>query len=697
VGGSFDFLDNSLASIRVIPGLRGPLPADLKKDTPIERKVQEYLVRDVLMKAQYRLALSLWKCGGGAWQSAMDIICEAESLPYFHDEDRLHFRELHNQILEDIGSVIEEEDVIRQFLKTKRGWTSHMLTNHKNAGIQGLLRSRFTRKRLEVYPWDNDSIVWTNEAEEIVDGLNEGMAGENVYPCHYTLKVKDDFYKEPILSLTADKSFDASEVVFAERSAMQVILPVSGLIHCNNCGALLDVPQDALDDAATLALNHGQQVLKHAIAQNLKRADRATTSSPSIIENPSNSAMNEISNGLEGITVEMKDEHSPKQYHGVDPHKSPAPPSTTKPSERQEGYQICHGCKKVAVCSLRCMDSAMRHSHHFQLCKTPVHANSYPISPPNVWPIPSPNYTVLLNRLVERTISFAMGGAPPLTQHWIQVLQTNLRGPREWPEDGDLDSDFFFREWNDTEPESIEERYPHRQTLAEIIHSFDEKERKDSKTDDGYSQVNDTGEGQFAPGSKNSSTQDAGSWSRLLHPSTWDTTPDLVECSGSDRKTPNTTPGIEKPLHPMMDWSFENNVRFPLRVLYESFRRDCSKKALHTMLDVTNFDGWMLETIRAKVEANMRIQSLPKLEMKFNDQGKVALRSNFEQPVVESAYGPPLFGSDSDQWMASLHPLCTGIKEAGQGETPNVKVFDQDGALVVSTIKRINVGDVLLR
>lgn len=674
-----------------MPARRDPLPDDLKKNTPMERRIQEYLVRDVLMKAQYRLALSLWKCGAGAWQSAMDIICEAESLAYFHDEDRLHFRALHNQILKEIEAVMAEEDRIRHFLKTEKGWTLPMLVDHRNAGIRGLLQSRFTRIPLELYPWDNDSITWENKPSEAVRELNEGMAGGGVYPCHYILRMEDDIDKPPKLSLTANKSFDASEVVFAERSAMQVVLPADGLSYCNNCGASLNVPEGTIAGATVSATVRGQ-LLRHRLAQNMEPPDRTITSSPSTIENMDNSGMSGGRNRLkEGDIDDTKDELASSELHRPDAHRNPKALLTDNPSGRWEGYQICHGCKKVAFCSSRCMDRAMHNSHHFFLCRTSARASSYSISHPSMWPIPDPKYTLLLNRLVERTIGFAMGTIPPLAQHWVRVLQGNIDSPLGLPKD------LNAGDWDSTTSIPIQELYPHWETIAMATQPCNEKERKDSKQDDELLHVDSTEGGYITFKPKTDSTQDGTAASPpLVGPLSRVGTAAVYEYFDSDGNTPNTTPGTEKFPLEMVDWSFENNVRFPLRVIHEVFHRECPKTALRALLDVTLFDGWMLETIRVKVEANMRIQRLPKLEINFDEEGKVASQFNYEQQVVESAYSPPLFRSDNDNWMASLHPLCSGIRKAGLSETPNVRLFDRDGALVVSATRRIDVGDALL-
>src|SRR4051812_7392629 len=97
------------------------------------QKVQEYLRRDLTIKAYYRLALSLWKCGGGAWQSAMDQICEAKTHISFNGEDEWQFEALHNQILLENEDAMEEEDEIRKYLKVKMGWAHHLLQKHENA------------------------------------------------------------------------------------------------------------------------------------------------------------------------------------------------------------------------------------------------------------------------------------------------------------------------------------------------------------------------------------------------------------------------------------------------------------------------------------------------------------------------------------------------------------------------------------
>ncbi|ORY09319.1 hypothetical protein BCR34DRAFT_589423 [Clohesyomyces aquaticus] len=132
--------------------------------------VAYHMKNDILLGAHYRLALSLWKCGGGAWQSAMDIICRATELRCFHEMDKEALTNLHSQILFGIEGVMTEEVALQTSIAAAKsfnsaeapgltGWAALSPQSQKDSGIRGLLKSTFTTMTREQYPWDRYSPV----------------------------------------------------------------------------------------------------------------------------------------------------------------------------------------------------------------------------------------------------------------------------------------------------------------------------------------------------------------------------------------------------------------------------------------------------------------------------------------------------------------------------------------------------------
>jgi hypothetical protein len=245
--GAMRFLDDTLSLISIEPKERGQLP-----NLPQKQKLEEYLIRDLWMKSLYRLAVALWKCGAGAWQSSHDIICRASELSFFTNDDDDQFRPLHNHVMLEIERVIAEENEAREFLRTERHWTWEAVGKHESAGIKALLRSRFTKIKREIYPWDKSSLTWKADLSKSVDLLNTALT--RIVPGRVIIKDDGTRHRAPLLSLVARSSHKKLDTIFHERPVPRVVAPRRGIlpICCESCGASLDLSKDTLAARAML-------------------------------------------------------------------------------------------------------------------------------------------------------------------------------------------------------------------------------------------------------------------------------------------------------------------------------------------------------------------------------------------------------------------------------------------------------------
>lgn len=297
-----------------------------------------------------------------------------------------------------------------------------------------------------------------------------------------------------------------------------------------------------------------------------------------------------------------------------------------------------------------------------------------------------------------------MGAGPVLTQHWVKVMDGGYSNPRNLPHDEEMGEEGLIWLWDESKSVPLETLYPHRLKLGEIIKTFEEQKRRDSEANDLLSHTicekSEALRNEPLMPSEQTKTYIA-SLQKEHGESTQGiaivTEKDLklfqlLERSSSDDTLPDESAS------PMIDWSYESNVCLPIQLLFDIFGRKSGKQGFLAMLDVQTYDGWMLETLRAKVDAGMRIQQLPKQVVNFDVNDNRIEAREFERKVEKDArYGLPLFGSNDSNWMASLGPLFTALRQAKDGETPNVEVLDMEGALYIRALRRIEPGEVLLR
>jgi hypothetical protein len=288
---------------------------------------------------------------------------------------------------------------------------------------------------------------------------------------------------------------------------------------------------------------------------------------------------------------------------------------------------------------------------------------------PNIWSTSSPIYTTLLDRILQKTICDTLHVDSPLSHEWVKALVGDLATPRRLPIDWDESGEGHAAAWDEANSVSVAELFPEWKTLLGLTAGFEEQreQRKDSKQEEA------------APHSGGSASN---------------TSSDTVEGDVFARAPPQADLLTSAPRR---DWSYDTNVRQPLHLLYTIGRRSSRQAGLQLMLDVTHWDGWVIETLRAKVQAGLDVQEFPKMRMQLNDEGNAISVQNLKRRLENDPYRPPLFGTDHDKWIATLHPLLAKLRKAEGDEKPNVRVVEQNRKRYVIALRDLEDGEQLLQ
>ncbi|KAK7542371.1 uncharacterized protein J3D65DRAFT_655722 [Phyllosticta citribraziliensis] len=208
--------------------------------------------RYVILCGYYRLAYALFKCGGGALQSALNMINLATESHCQTDVQRVWFLPLQNHILEHIQGIFKEED-------------GYMLELHNKGLIElprdrpmmednlmrGLMKSTFTTIPREQYPWDSLSVTTANfdelrpELQEFLEKRNHNVRLDAIRCSDNHPVIKN---KVPRLYLKACRpEGDKSPVAIVDEEGIFVWSRKNGVdVSCEGCGALLQVNDDWL-------------------------------------------------------------------------------------------------------------------------------------------------------------------------------------------------------------------------------------------------------------------------------------------------------------------------------------------------------------------------------------------------------------------------------------------------------------------
>jgi hypothetical protein len=626
--GVFEWLRNDLSKLAIDPKERLKRVPSRGPDKAVNIIGLSLVdsANDIILKGYYRLAFALWKCGGGALRSALDVLGDAQALPCCTYLDLKQFRELENAILLEIEELLKEEEGVKLLQMQNNALTldAKTLELYEQLGFLGLAKTRFTKIKREMYPWDFHSLTDGNEeAFKAIEDMVKEKFGEI---CRAGMV--HDKGKVPKTVLYAQQDIPGSTLLFGELSSFHATShhPSRHGIPCDLCASHLKASGELFLRANKIA--RGLQEAQPGRSKSRSdrspapsedsqrtrsfdittlRSEPASSSSvdPALAEPTASSSATQ-----EGDTdIAMA---SPLNYE--DAAESPSDGSPKRPS----GFQLCPECRQIALCSEDCCDLALS-LYHANCCQMglPEYLRSRVLDV--TWPdVPEPHLQVLLNLLFLRIAAHTMPSTEhPLAEPWMRSLDGGLDAPRD-----------IGRDWNDDDPD-IKPAWKEHNTV-DLDDIFPERM----------------------------------SWDKLTHKAS------------------------EKPeARNLIPWSFDNNVRLPLHCLF-------TLGGTELALDAARYDGWVLETIRAKIASAMRVTRYPRSEKTFNNDGDMIDECIIKQQPLTHEYDGghsdhfvrKIYDDEEINWVASLHPVASLIRVAADGETPNVQLFERHGKITCKTL-----------
>ncbi|KAI4157614.1 MAG: hypothetical protein LQ342_008141 [Letrouitia transgressa] len=130
--------------------------------------------------------------------------------------------------------------------------------------------------------------------------------------------------------------------------------------------------------------------------------------------------------------------------------------------------------------------------------------------------------------------------------------------------------------------------------------------------------------------------------------------------------------------HKTLPWSFTNNIIKPINSIH-SYHRAKGEDYWHFLKYA---DGWMINTMLAKIQHATQVSRGPVYSKSFDGKGK--LRQRFYHGGSKGEQDRSVFKSQStvdDVWVGRLDPLLNMIRVAdpAKGEVPNVAVTVREG------------------
>jgi hypothetical protein len=175
---------------------------------------------EVECKAKYRLALALWKCGGGAMADALNIIDSYLGVCRMDKAWSRDFRELGDMIMVDVAELIHKEDPLKESL-LKSGVLNRGLDGDDvfdMRGIRGLMKAGIAMVKREVYPWNTRG----RRAHKKIDHLNKLLAA-CAPKCRAVIINEEELgtVKVPTFRLYAGQDILPGQQVLEEPSVLQ--------------------------------------------------------------------------------------------------------------------------------------------------------------------------------------------------------------------------------------------------------------------------------------------------------------------------------------------------------------------------------------------------------------------------------------------------------------------------------------------
>lgn len=732
-----------------------PAKSNLKEDIPgqpapmIKMKVVRWnrsLVEDAQMKALYRLAVALWKCGGGAIRTAEIIIRKARE--EIDGDDSKHRRASDYESLDFLERKVWDY-LMHEFDEEKRtaGRNDQMMDG---SGIRGLMRTQFTRIRRELYPWDH----WSLSSANLMDQLAplSALIAEATETCYAHINTRSG--RTPYLTLHALRDLPDSCSVVTETTPFNVTNIESGCsyIYCDHCAAAMEVPEQAIALATRKAHDVYEQYKRdngclgivresHPEALVHEKQDTTRQSSPCevsalTIQTPPSSddaatppLMAWQSQDMPPKTAGPSPERLEYTIDGVTEHR----PESASEDVEMTDYEDAQGSGpssfrtdllKAHGASQRVQDEAAQRTGpinlEMNLIQAPSSINSAntqtalqsatTISGSHV-PRAKESFDTITDKGRDR-VPAAYGSlhqrSPPPTSppqhhssnHGINSvadgsaqsqghadfnmcafcrtavycsIECNASAQGSYhPSCCGKDQEHFTRfmdrpyEWR-SDPgrgrvinesayrfgASVEEGFdgyvptPERRRLLSLmlLRVLAVRSPHPPLSEPWYQMLDACLVEEPTQDGRSSSTSDT--WA-----SRWCDKPRDIGHIFPSKTSDGKDDG-------MIAWSFEDNVSRPLGYLFALGGRD-------DFMDVKKFDGWMLNSLLAKLETNMRVTRYPRQLKTFDNKG-VLSRDDFDGiedwEMTSSDYGEPICAPD-DLWTASLYPLLSLLRPA---------------------------------
>ncbi|KAF2842845.1 hypothetical protein M501DRAFT_985021 [Patellaria atrata CBS 101060] len=593
-----------------LPWLAGDLCSLTIQPDPREGRKKEltHVINDVLLKAHYRIALGLWKCGGGALKSALNVIGSAKDFPWCTEEDMEEFTALENMILNHIDKYLKADDNARRIALQQGELKQDAIDVFDNLGIRGLLRTRATKIPRELYPWDQRSLSKIGLAIEISTTKAEILQDTLGYRA-VDLAQGDQACK---LAFQTVRAVPANILVFSDRNYFAAAAGDTNSF-CDNCGAFLHPERTGIDLASRVAkkvLDSGG--VSSRVRRKIEKI-RAMKAQAGALPVPSDGK----GRNKESITPEW---------------------DTTSDIE-PEGFQVCPTCTKAWFCGKPCYEQAMA-MYHKHICKCGMEERiEFKIGQYEWDGVPSSAeqrvQSVLMLKVLSRSKGSTGEEGHPLDQPWIKQLDGQLNNARY------LDYTDHPRPLPDYDCPPFEAIFPDQFDPTKRSARYRSLAHKTDPVSDAY-----------ISSSTNPQTLSSAS----------------SHATASNRNTPD-----------MQLWSYDKNVLIPIQSLLDVGGPQMA-------LDALRFDGWVLNTLAAKLESAAIVTSHPRFGKLYDEENE-----QFGQLVL----GPDHDGPDT--WVATLNPRAHLVPIAKEGEEVNVKLVERDNMLRCVTVRNIKKGEVLRR
>jgi len=534
----------------------------LNADQVTTEKSQRQSVCMVLeLKAIYRMAYALWRCGRGALSDALGLLSDAKMVYKLTSQEEFCFLALGNEMMLEIEEEITKEEMGSRTTVEGGLFNGQFEDTGKSdlSRIRGLMRRRYTMVKREVYPWNKhepalgDPSVLRALNNDVRDLLH-GCEVRVLYPLEE---------KMPELALFATKAIQPGDLVLTEGSSLQVTTasaPQTANIYCNVCAALIIAPAKFADlttgqnlRSSNLGGHSDGSSPTHKNTSDGDEADVAYFSQKQ--EDNSGIALTQPKSGILGTPPNPP------------PHQQPPAPD----------LQACSDCSKVFFCSSQCKDDAKK-EHHPSLCGKGIEDG--------------------IREAIQKHECLAHHTVNPKAEQIYELLLVRILALAKEKDVHPLDLDEV--QWLNADFYAT----PHL---------------------DNDVQLDDTGEPLdfcFSP------------FSRKQGDSTQKTLP----------------------------WSFEANVVRPFKWL--------TKMGLKPIENLEKYDGWVINTLLAKIMASTRIAKGSRHTKVYDVSGRRA--TGLEAALGQSSE------EDPDVWAGNIHPIFSHVQTANDQSDANV-VFKDEG------------------